>query len=67
MLSYFTSFDVDAHDRIALMNLNLCLAIALPKSGLMNSIVAVAHCKTNSEKDLQKQQLCLRVLMPSVN
>ena len=44
VLSFFTTFDVDCHDKSALMNLNLCFSIKhhpiVPcKTDLMNSIV----------------------------
>ena len=56
---FFTTFDVDYHDKSALMNLNLCLEIkhhpmALWNTALMNSIVDGGK-KTRSVKVVQKQ------------
>ena len=53
--SVFITFDVDYHDKNALINLNFCMAmkhhpIALWKTGLINSIVADVRSKTKSVK-----------------
>ena len=52
-------FDVDYHDKYALMNINLCIAmkhprIALRETGSMNSIVADGCSKTRSVKGRSK-------------